>query len=114
MKDIWKLSHDLNIYDCCHIYRKTNRTLAKKVLVLYILVDGGQIVQKMLLILVTRIIVVLISIISLKFLFCSLPSNKKKKVNAPYSLCRLKWLYQQNVYSLIKDTHSIYDIISNS
>ena len=26
MKDIWKLSYDLNIYDCCHIYWKANRT----------------------------------------------------------------------------------------
>ena len=33
MEDIWKLPQDLNIYDCCHIYRETNRTtyyLAKK------------------------------------------------------------------------------------
>ena len=27
MEDIWKLFQDLYIYDCCHIYRKTNRTL---------------------------------------------------------------------------------------
>ena len=26
MEDIWKLSHDLNIYNCCHIYREVNRT----------------------------------------------------------------------------------------
>ena len=33
MEDIWKLSRDLNIYRCCHIYREANRTtdcLAKK------------------------------------------------------------------------------------
>ena len=33
MEDIWKLSQDLYIYDCCHIYRETNRItycLAKK------------------------------------------------------------------------------------
>lgn len=26
MDDIWKLSRDLNIYKCCHIYWKANRT----------------------------------------------------------------------------------------
>ena len=33
MEDIWKLIQDLNIYDCCHIYREANRIaycLAKK------------------------------------------------------------------------------------
>ena len=33
MKDIWRLSQDLNIYKCGHIYREVNRTticLAKK------------------------------------------------------------------------------------
>ena len=33
MEDIWRLSQDLNIYNCCHIYREANRTtdcLAKK------------------------------------------------------------------------------------
>ena len=33
MEDIWKLTHDLNIHNCHHIYRKTNRIaycLAKK------------------------------------------------------------------------------------
>ena len=33
MGDIWKLCQDLNIYNCCHIYRESNRTsdcLAKK------------------------------------------------------------------------------------
>ena len=33
MEDIWRLSQDLNIYKCGHIYRKANRTtdcLAKK------------------------------------------------------------------------------------
>lgn len=25
MEDIWKLTHDLNIHNCHHIYRKTNR-----------------------------------------------------------------------------------------
>ena len=32
-ENTWKLSQDLNIYNCCHIYRKANRTtncLAKK------------------------------------------------------------------------------------
>ena len=26
MEDIWRLSQDLNIYNCCHIYREANRT----------------------------------------------------------------------------------------
>ena len=26
MEDIWRLSHNLNIYNCCHIYREANRT----------------------------------------------------------------------------------------
>ena len=26
MEDIWRLSHNLNIYNCCHIYKETNRT----------------------------------------------------------------------------------------
>lgn len=33
VKDIWKLSQDLNIYDCQHVYREVNTTvdrLAKK------------------------------------------------------------------------------------
>ena len=33
MEDIWRLSHNPNIYNCCHIYREANRTvdcLAKK------------------------------------------------------------------------------------
>ena len=33
MEDIWGLAHNLNIYNCCHIYREANRTtdcLAKK------------------------------------------------------------------------------------
>ena len=33
MEDIWRLSHNLNIYNCCHIYREANRIvdcLAKK------------------------------------------------------------------------------------
>ena len=33
MEDIWKLSHDLNIYGCDHVYREANRIadcLAKK------------------------------------------------------------------------------------
>lgn len=33
MENIWKLSQDLNIYFCHHVYRKANRTadcLAKK------------------------------------------------------------------------------------
>ena len=33
MEDIWKLSQNLNIYNCYHVYRETNRTtdcLAKK------------------------------------------------------------------------------------
>ena len=33
MEDTWKLSHNLNIYNCCHIYIEANRTtgcLAKK------------------------------------------------------------------------------------
>ena len=38
-------------YECCHVYREVNRTincLAKKVLVSYILVFGGQIFLKIL------------------------------------------------------------------
>ena len=27
MEDIWKLSRDLNIDNCCHIYRKANRAM---------------------------------------------------------------------------------------
>ena len=27
IEDIWKLSHDQNIYNCCYIYRKTNRII---------------------------------------------------------------------------------------
>ena len=33
VEDIWKLSHSLNIFNCCHVYREANRTtdcLAKK------------------------------------------------------------------------------------
>ena len=33
MKDIYRLTHDLNILNCCHIYKKANKTvncLAKK------------------------------------------------------------------------------------
>ena len=33
MEDIWKLSRDLNIYSCHHVYREANKTtdhLAKK------------------------------------------------------------------------------------
>ena len=26
MEDIWRLVQNLNIYKCCHIYRKANRT----------------------------------------------------------------------------------------
>ena len=26
MEDIWKLSHELNIYDCQHVYREANKT----------------------------------------------------------------------------------------
>ena len=27
MEDIWKLSQELNIYDCRHVYREANRTV---------------------------------------------------------------------------------------
>ena len=33
MEDIWKLSYDMNIYECRHVYREANKTincLAKK------------------------------------------------------------------------------------
>ena len=33
MEDIWRLSQNLNVYNCCHIYKEANRTmdgLAKK------------------------------------------------------------------------------------
>ena len=26
MEDIWRLSHNLNTYSCCHIYREPTRT----------------------------------------------------------------------------------------
>ena len=35
IKNIWKLSHDLNIYNCYHVYKETNKTtdyLAKKII----------------------------------------------------------------------------------
>ena len=27
MEDIWRFSHNFNIYNCCHVYRKANRTI---------------------------------------------------------------------------------------
>ena len=49
MKDIWKLSQNLNIHKCNHIYRKANRTaycLDKNVFALLIIIFGGQTFQE--------------------------------------------------------------------
>ena len=51
MDNIQKLFHDLNIYDCCHIYRKTNRIvdcLTRNVFFIQNQSFSGQISLKML------------------------------------------------------------------
>ena len=81
IEDIWGLDHNLDIFNCCHIYRKANRITycLRKVFVILIQLFGGQSFLKMLENLLLKIIVELFLIVFVECLIYSPPSPKKKK-----------------------------------
>ena len=84
MEVIWKLSQELNIYDCRHVYKEANKTtdcLAKKrISILYTSVWYSNFLKD-----VTNISFeeVLLSIVFVRTSFRSLLLPKKKKKNKP-------------------------------